>query len=60
MRVVAPADLVLSRLQVEVKRGESIEVPDEIGSQLIAQGWTEPKAPKADTPKAPKAKSKES
>lgn len=39
MQVTAPDDVYVSALERQVRRGESIEVPPEIGESLVAQGW---------------------
>lgn len=39
-----PESLVIAAIGVEVNRGESVEVPSEIGESLVEQGWTEVKS----------------
>ena len=45
MFVTAPKDLSFPSVQIatgaDVAAGETVDVPDEIGSQLIDQGWSE-------------------
>lgn len=42
----------------QVKRGEAIDVPDDLGAQLVDQGWTPAPDPEP-TPKPAKAAKKE-
>ena len=34
-----PDELVIAAIGVKAKRGEAVEVPNEIGKSLIEQGW---------------------
>lgn len=34
-----PESLVIATIGVEVKRGETVEVPAEVGEKLVDQGW---------------------
>lgn len=45
MKVTAPERVFLVALDQWVEG--DIDVPDDLGAQLVAQGWTQPKAPKA-------------
>jgi hypothetical protein len=36
-----PESLLISACGVIAQRGESVEVPEEIGKQLIEQGWSQ-------------------
>lgn len=53
MFVTAPKDLSFPSVQIatgaDVAAGETVDVPDEIGSQLIDQGWSEAKGVKPPT-----------
>ena len=42
MKVIAPKDLHVVPLGRKVERGEVVTVDDDLGAQLVAQGWTEP------------------
>lgn len=68
MKVTAPKTLALPTLRVVVAEGESIDVPDDVGADLVAQGWRgkaprkaprKPKAPVADTTDQPAEPAKE-
>lgn len=39
-----PESLVIAAIGVEVKRGEAVEVPSEVGEALVDQGWSEVKS----------------
>lgn len=39
-----PDALVIATVGVKAERGEAVEVPNEIGEQLVAQGWDEVKS----------------
>lgn len=41
-------DLHVAALQLDVPAGDTVEVDDLVGEQLVAQGWTS-KAPKRST-----------
>lgn len=40
MKLIAPADLYLSRLDLDLTEGDEIEVDDDLGAQLVEQGWS--------------------
>jgi hypothetical protein len=41
-----PESLVIAAIGVEVKRGETVEVPVEVGESLVDQGWETTKSTK--------------
>lgn len=47
--------LELTRLGLVAEPGEAIEVDDDVGKQLVAQGWTEVTATKSSTKKSAKS-----
>jgi hypothetical protein len=56
MNVTAPEDCTVPSLNLAVKRGETVEVPDKIGASLVTQGW----AKATDTKKPDPTPKKES
>lgn len=56
MKIVVPHDLHLVATGQEHAAGDVIDVPDEVGENLLEQGWRAPKAP-AKKAAAPAAKS---
>lgn len=45
MQIVVPRDLFLTATGRDHAAGDVIDVPDEVGQNLIEQGWQAPKAP---------------
>ena len=35
-----PESLLIAEVGVQVERGETVEVPDEVGTKLVEQGWS--------------------
>ena len=44
MKVICPDAGYVVALGRPVEAGETVDVPDTTGSQLVAQGWKQPKA----------------
>jgi hypothetical protein len=39
-----PESLLVAEVGIQVERGETVEVPDEVGTKLVEQGWTASKS----------------
>lgn len=51
MKVTAPADFShVTPLERGVAKGEEVDVPDDLGAQLVAQGWKARTSPKKSDP----------
>lgn len=57
MKIVVPHDLHLVATGQEHAAGDVIDVPDEVGENLLEQGWRAPKAPPAKKAATPAVKS---
>ena len=57
MQIVVPHDLFLTATGRDHATGDVIDVPDEVGQNLIEQGWRAPKAPPAKKAATPAVKS---
>lgn len=35
-----PESILIAEVGIQVERGETVEVPDEVGTKLVDQGWS--------------------